>query len=376
MRFLKNKGTDTKWIIYIIAATILLPIIISFFCWIADFAPQILFFKIGSNSDWIAFWGSVSGSILGVFGTYKVLRIQLDNDKKKYEETQIDNTIFNMIALFQKVQENIKPGISKKLLGRITLAKRTLKDKLIKDGQKNLFVREKFLEIQSAVKILCEEEKVGLEARDNLIYINNDDDLERTDLSEQLFLIGFGNIFHKKLIDKNSLSEEGSANYEFLEKIYMKYSLIEEEYKDYTFNEAETFAIVDTVFSSYHSELGSFLLTFHRIVKYIMESKISMQKKKEYLGMVRALLTSHEMLVIFYNCFYTARGLGLKNLLSSVDSDGRKTGFFADELDLENFNLSGNNKEVDLPFFKYRELSFGKADLNKIASLTNIKKHF
>lgn len=153
-----------------------------------------------------------------------------------------------MIALFQKVQENIKPGISKELLGQITSAKRTVKNKLIKDKQEKLFEREKFLEIQNAVKILCEEEKVGLEAKDNLLYINNDADLERTDLSEQFFLIGFGHVFHGKLIDKSSLSEDGYAKYEFLEKIYNKYSLIEEEYKNYTFNEVETFAIVDTVF--------------------------------------------------------------------------------------------------------------------------------
>ena len=58
-----------------------------------------------------------------------------------------------------------------------------------------------------------------------------------------------------------------------------------------------------------------------------------MEKKKEYLGIIRALLSSNEILVIFYNTFYSVRGEKLKRELNKEDKQGNKTEFFADEID-------------------------------------------
>lgn len=377
MKFFEEKKSEENWIIYIIAATIISPLIISFFCWAVDFTPQIPFFKIGSNSDWIAFWGSVSGSILGVLGTYTVLRIQLETDKKKYEETQIDNTFFNMINLFQKLQENMETSTSRELLEEIREVKSNYKKTKIANDKSQL-IEDNLLKIINATTNLLKEKNISNTAKSELNYI-----LKQKPgfaASQNFFLAGFGEIFYKKLIEVESLSPAGVRRYNLLEKIYNKHRFVENKYQNYTLEEDECFSIVDKTFFKFHSRVGAFLRMFHRIVKYIMESELSMKKKKEYLGVIRALLSSNEILVIFYNTFYTTRGKGLRKQLecraeikNSNPKESEGTEFFADELDLEEFNNREPEGQVDLPFFRYVDLIFGNSDLDKIKSLTNFK---
>lgn len=379
MKFFKEKESNENWIMYIIAATIISPLIISFFCWAVDFTPQIPFFKIGSNSDWIAFWGSVSGSILGVFGTYKVVHIQLETDKKKYEETQIDNTFFNMINLFQKLQENMGTGTSGNLLGEIRETKYNYKKTKIAN-EENQLIEDNLLKIINATTNLLKEKNISVTAKGELKYILNHKTSFGT--TQKFFIVGFGEIFYKKLIKVESLSPAGVRRYKLLAKIYKEHGLVENKYNNYIFEEDEAFFIVDKTFFRFHSRVGAFLRMFHRIVKYVMESELSMKKKKEYLGVIRALLSSNEILVIFYNTFYTTRGKGLRKQLecrvenkksNPKESTSEGTDFFADELDLEEFNNREPEGQVDLPFFRYEELIFGDSDLDKIKSLTNFK---
>lgn len=75
--------------------------------------------SIGTESDWFSFWGNVFGAGVGVLGAYIILQIQLKNDSKRYEETQVDNTFFNMIDAFQYTQDKLGKQDCKILLNDI-----------------------------------------------------------------------------------------------------------------------------------------------------------------------------------------------------------------------------------------------------------------
>lgn len=356
-----------------------LPLFISILCWIVDFFPQILFFKIGSNSDWIAFWGSVSGAIFGVFGTYQVLRIQLENEKKqyeeaqkRYEETQIDNTFFNMVDLFQIIKGSLKPGSTSNLLTEMEKRKREDITLNIRREKRELYEKDKNI-IDKAVNNLASSELMETNTKD---YIEA---LSVPGHSTDEDIIIFTQIYPSMIADKNfvcSTSESVKRSSETLDKVYEDFKKIDEKYKKITFNEEAIFNLVNNLFALYHAELGTFLRMFHRIVKYIMDSDISIEQKKEYLGMLRALLSSEEILVIFYNTFYTDRGKGLKKQLDRKIKYKEKeeyTEFFADEHEIKDFVESKG--KIDLPFFKFQDLVFPDSDLNKIMNLTNYNEN-
>lgn len=355
-----------------------LPLFISILCWLVDFSPQILFFKIGSNSDWIAFWGSVSGSIFGVFGTYQVLRIQLENDKKqydeaqkRYEDTQVDNTFFNMIDLFQNIQSKLEAGRCAKIVDDIEKSKYYyIKNKKKSERSEVYYKNQELIKVGSETL----ERDAALKGTEAGSYIKL---MIRTASNTESKINNF-TAAYCAMVEENDFvrpfSEEGQKSIDELDQIYKKFNAIDMKYDNFTLQEDEIFNIVNEIFSINHSKVGAFLRMFHRIVKYIMDSRLSAKKKKEYLGMLRALLSSYEILVIFYNIFYTNRGKGLEKQLQIRMKDNGKevcTEFFADKTEIKE-SLESEGK-IDLPFFKFRDLIFPESDLVKIKSLTDYK---
>ena len=177
--------------------------------------------------------------------------------------------------------------------------------------------------------------------------------------------------FHNKVSDIKELIENRGYSLNINGQIKIKKTLDmfseleskKQEYK-YVFQEDDILVIVDEILSNYHPNIGNYLRVFHRLVKQIMSSQLGMKKKKEYLGIIRALLSSAELLVVFYNSFYSVRGEGLKAQLNLQDQKGNKTEFFADKCDIQKFDMDKNGK-IDLPFFKYKNLMFEKNDLSK-----------
>jgi hypothetical protein len=55
-----------------------------------------------------------------------------------------------------------------------------------------------------------------------------------------------------------------------------------------------------TIFKSYQSDIGHYFRTLYNIVKFIKTSSVS--TKKLYTNLVRAQLSSYELLLLFYNC--------------------------------------------------------------------------
>lgn len=367
-----------KWKILIGIGIISLPLVISILCWLVDSLPQVPFFKIGSNSDWIAFWGSVSGSILGVFGTYLVLRIQLENDKeqyeeaqKRYEDTQVDNTFFNMIELFQNIQSKLEIGRCTKIIVDIKNAKDYyIKNK--KETERSEVYEKNYDLIKQGAETL--ERDVALKGTEASSFIEL---MLRNAINTEAKINNFTAAYHEMIKTNDFVrpfSKEGQKSIDELDQLSKEFTEIDNKYKKFNLREEEIFKIVNDIFSFNHSKVGAFLRMFHRIVKYIMDSRLSAKKKKEYLGMLRALLSSDEILVIFYNTFYTNRGKGLKKQLQiRLEDNGKEeyTEFFADKTEIKKcFEAKG---KIDLPFFKLRDLIFPELDLMKIMSLTDYK---
>lgn len=337
------------------------------------------------TQNWLDFSGNIFGSLLGVLGAYSILRYQLKVDEKKSEKNQIDNTIFNLIDMFQKVRDKLdidgKKGVFSDIFLNIETEKENYIKKLKKHDLQVIFNEENKKIIEDVVKdvrnymesIKDESNELDIYAVKNLLkglmlykekqyaqsFIIDIDYL--IELEEDLWKLGIKN----KITKLNEIKSEAQ---DFIIK-----------YKNYTFGEKddeEVHVIVNNIYIKNQLKIGNYLRIFYRALKYINESNLSLEEKKAYRGILRALLTSEEILVIFYNTFYTERGK--KMLEKMLDSDSRRnasnpTGFFADINDLKNFDSENKMPKVDLPFFKYSELYFNKLDLKKVYEVAGIE---
>ncbi|MFQ6322925.1 putative phage abortive infection protein [Lactococcus garvieae] len=313
----------------------------------------------GSPDSWLGFWGSLIGACLGVGGAYYVMNAQRESERNQYYEEKIDNTFFNLIDLFQSIREVAKEDVTSSYK-KIEKARDELvpykkeTEKLKKYEQRKSFFRQE-------INIL----------KNKIEDINPNIDLDKffiNQLEEIILMIDKAKFedFEKRL---KALRGQLNMLYSgpLVSSIVNEIEAIDREVECYVpeFKYDEIFDIVNGILSKEHVNTGNYFRIFYRIVKYIMKATIDLEKKKEYLGILRALLSSEELLVIFYNAFYSTRGKGLEQQLSK-----EKTGFFADETDLELVNFS---KGIDLPFFRYEDLIFDKNDLEKIVYLTDFK---
>ncbi|EMF0435705.1 hypothetical protein IL096_001069 [Enterococcus hirae] len=82
--------------------------------------------------------------------------------------------------------------------------------------------------------------------------------------------------------------------------------------------------IINTVSNSHYSDLGAYFRLTHRIIKYINDNVKEPKEKNNYLGFFRSTIEENEILVIFYNAYYTERGEGLGKELSKTSFFGKK----------------------------------------------------
>lgn len=336
----------------------------------------------GSDDGWLGFWGGYLGSIIGVVGAILVFHMQLSNETGARKEEQrkadevrreekVDNTFFNLLNLLNNQQD--------KLLTDNTFDKvlRTIEDQL----QKTLsaegiryFYKEKD-KIIKILKVMCDElnKLIELEmqtltsgsrsykiAQDmikgNLEFIT-EYGKEGTSLRKiQAALHNIETIDRfATRIEKNQVSELNNASNKLdiinqlalMERISIEYSFettqkslseclsnlsvyTKSEYNKLSDSGRKT--SIEQALRHHYSELGGFLRLFHRIIKYINENTektAANPTKKNYIGFLRATLNQSEILVIFYNCIYSDKGIGLKQQLSN-------TTFFGDSEDFEN----------------------------------------
>ncbi|MED1174367.1 putative phage abortive infection protein [Bacillus inaquosorum] len=81
----------------------------------------------------------------------------------------------------------------------------------------------------------------------------------------------------------------------------------------------------ERIYKNYENILGHYLRNLYRIVKFIHESSLSKEEKKNYIGILRAQLTMDELLIIFYNAL-SSRGKNFKDIIVEYN-------FFDDHLE-------------------------------------------
>jgi hypothetical protein len=92
----------------------------------------------------------------------------------------------------------------------------------------------------------------------------------------------------------------------------------------------------EEVYKEFENEIGHYYRNLYRLVKLIQsekfhsDEKLDELEKRKYRGILRAQLSSFELLMIFYNVVYSKKGEKFKDIL-------RSTNFFDDHLIIDDF---------------------------------------
>lgn len=184
--------------------------------------------------------------------------------------------------------------------------------------------------------------------------------LEQSDYSSDVYIRGLHNL--ERVVESENthieLFEECAKDLnEFVDDknggISFKYEVDEEIIKE----------CVEKGFLKNKYYSGNYFRALYRCLKYIMDSDLEMEDKKFYSGVLRGILSSDEMLVVFYNCMYFEKGEKFKELLER-EEDGKRIDFFGDKNDLKNLS-----EGYDLPFFSKEDLLFSETDMQKLEEL-------
>lgn len=298
----------------------------------------------GTPDGWLGYWGGIFGSVIGVIGALLVLREQINAEK-------IDNTFFNLLNIhndtinrfrnlkddnsdydvFDRIYDAMQANIKKHRTDEI-------RNSMLNFVEKN---KENFAStVQSMLygisnlnadqyEELKPHEKHHNKLIQDLIYDLNENNRILKDA------VGSSNYTNMlKYIDSIYTSVYSTNRYSFVipyagdgfnefYKLYINMieqidSKIDENYKR---------MIIEMSLQDYYGEIGNYFRIFHRIIKLIDENISDLDSKANYIGFLRAMINEKEMIVIFYNAFYSQRGQGLGDYL-------RFTNFFGDIDDL------------------------------------------
>ncbi|OWZ83361.1 hypothetical protein [Natranaerobius trueperi] len=100
--------------VLVIFSILLIPIIVAFIMELN------LTWKVETDNDWIGFYASYLGSMIGVFGVFATMRI----DQKKREEEKKDELFFNNIDLYNKILSSLSVEKLTKLKERLSELKK------------------------------------------------------------------------------------------------------------------------------------------------------------------------------------------------------------------------------------------------------------
>ncbi|WP_332374070.1 putative phage abortive infection protein [Lactococcus cremoris] len=308
------------------------------------------------DSELLSFAGDIlSGLIgllgagLGVYGAYYVMQKQLKAENEQYRKDRIDNIFFNLLGLFQNVREelesdNIIQSIEKKVTCKIDSERNKYFDELflsekpnfINDIQEFNRLTDNYYE-KYCEKLINELEK-GKDSRYDFHVGRLLDDVEKKD--------------KEKLTESIKRIENFTDSFRHNKPKF-----------NYILEVSDIIEIINEVFKSSTGYSGNYFRALYRCLKYIIDSDLKMEDKKFYSGVLRGILSSKEMLVVFYNCMYFEKGEKFKELLEKEEDD-KRIDFFGDEEDLKNLD-----KGYDLPFFSKEDLLFSETDMQKLEEL-------
>ena len=325
----------------------------------------------GSPDGWLSYWGGIFGSGIGVIGALIVLREQINFEK-------VDNTFFNLLTIHNDIINNIR--IQNEMGDSIfdiiyTSLKMNNKNELYQvktKGQINFFIENQenyIISVIKLIKTICESLAICKNGPSYLFDKHYLDDLEGN-------LTYFRNRFINAVKDTNyyeaitmlneinsTLFEDGiytgsfEVDNEILNQFRLLYNSMDKiEVPD--LSDEQRKIIVEFSLNEHYGIIGNYFRTFHRIIKFVNENVKDQQTKANYIGFIRAMLNEKEMLVIYYNAFYTDRGKGLGKQL-------KLTNFFGTINDLP------IEKSEEAQHFNKGSLLWGGYDIEMMRSCTS-----
>lgn len=330
----------------------------------------------GTPDGWLSYWGSIIGTGIAVYGSLLALREQVKIEK-------VDSTFFNLLAIHNDILNDVrKNGIVDGYdLNFIYSSMDEKKNDVIATKKLNLqldFISENkvfLIEIVTAMEEavlklqqmhvgnpktikekLIEDLKYDIDQSSRSL-IHSLNSKKYFNAKDHIYLL-FSAIHRNGKYD--TLLELEEATNEYFNKFDQMYSKIDEIVSP-ELGESERRAIIEEVLQSYYGAVGSYFRIFHRIIKFVNENVKDSESKADYIGFLRAMLNEKEMLVIFYNAFYSKRGDGLGKQLKS-------TGFFGD---IEDFPVADNE---ETQHFNKRSLFWGNDDIAIMRNCTRQKE--
>jgi hypothetical protein len=276
----------------------------------------------------LLYFGSIVGPILGVMGTYLLTINEIRKQEVRYESDKFDNSFFNLFELFRNKQES-------------ELVQRKIKEFLNEIQKISNYYEIPYIEKLSKELTPFVKAKVQLDK-----------------LEEQI-----------ELIEKQEP--------EMQEKFNEKQAKIFNPEVSYSNKENEIKEKVEEIGNKFHPDLGTYFRTFYIIVDLIFQNKyLHKNDKAKYLRILRSILSTDELLAIFYNINYYSRGKKLKDLLLPEDiKEDDKIFFFSSKDDIRKVskaiqnkakNISTKTEDFELTYFNYEQLLFKVLDFSKL----------
>lgn len=343
----------------------------------------------GTADGWLGYWGGIVGSAIGVIGALFVLQSQIKSDQEAKKEEKVDNTFFNLLNLFGGTRSDIlaksghkdvfesiykeyeahrrffvreenenylltiwggnlnslkssilllyDQGFSKAIIDiekkypffeEASLLEEYIKKReglpnALTESQENNFRK---LESSSEGAKIVNNLRVLLGIKRDLSHIT----IQQIDTMFLEFLnnmfFGLDNIIWDSWFETSHFSSNA---------LYLVRSLVKMTFTQYEvhFFEDDKKKIIENSMKDYYGIIGKYFRMFHRIVKYLNENISDVVQRKNYIGFLRAMVNEKEIIILYYNSFFTDRGKGLGEEL-------RKTKFFGDDKDLVKGRIS------------------------------------
>ncbi|WP_430476805.1 putative phage abortive infection protein [Bacillus cereus] len=144
--------------------------------------------------------------------------------------------------------------------------------------------------------------------------------------------------FDFKSYFKNESENENKIKHEYITEFKMNYyddSLIELKHEAY-----------EILYKKHENLIGHYYRNLYRIVKLIQDNTFDSEsqerdneEKRKYRGILRAQLSSFELLMLFYNISYSEKGKNFKKLITGIN-------FFDDHLIEEDFIWKNDVEEL------------------------------
>ena len=312
------------------------------------------------NTNWADnVWGW-TGVVVGISALF-VSVYTVITERNNRQEDKVDNTFFNLIDLHNTIKDKIDGGVINAIYNSIESRTNSRQKSFIKCN-KNIKQIEYVMSNQEKIRGIIQ----SLSTINNDKYRSSLDDIKLPKYDESTFqpLREELAIIEGKLSGK--LNKENAREIVILieslsndDICKLNTTNVFEEFlnisgEPHIFDDDEKFEICNAVYGELYDEVGHYFRIFHRVIKYVNINVKDRETKKNYIGILRALLSETEMLVIFYNSFYTDKGYGLGQHLLY-------TSFFGEPKDLP---FSDEHKE--LQHFSRKNLIWGDSDISKM----------